>query len=122
MTHQYSRAEQLLTRPFPTTPPKPPNHLKPSTNGHPSSMKGKFREQDELQPRPASPRLPAGPGGMIEVPEEMQDRVSRLVDMSVACRYLAAQCQVYLIRRVLKFRFDSNRRFGKVIGLQRLKC
>jgi len=85
-------------------------------------MKGKFREQDELQPRPASPRLPAGPGGMIEVPEEMQDRVSRLVDMSVACRYLAAQCQVYLIRRVLKFRFDSNRRFGKVIGLQRLKC
>jgi len=40
------------------------------------------------------PRLPMGPGGMIEVPEDMQDGVSRLVDMSVACRYLAAQCQV----------------------------
>lgn len=40
------------------------------------------------------PRLPMGPGGMIELPEEMQDRVSRLVDMSVACRYLAALCQV----------------------------
>ena len=24
LTHQYSRAERLLTRPFPTTPPKPP--------------------------------------------------------------------------------------------------
>ena len=40
------------------------------------------------------PRLPMGPGGIIEVPDEVQDRVSRLVDMSVACRYLAAQCQV----------------------------
>lgn len=40
------------------------------------------------------PRLPMGPGGMIELPEDMQDRVSRLVDMSVACRYLAALCQV----------------------------
>jgi anaphase-promoting complex subunit 6 len=35
-----------------------------------------------------------GPGGMIEIPEDMQDRISRLVDMSVACRYLAAQCLV----------------------------
>lgn len=107
MTHQYSRAEQLLTRPFPTTPPKPPNHLKPFTNGLPSSTKGKFREQDEPQLRSLSPRLPAGPGGMIEVPEEMQDHVSRLVDMSVACRYLAAQCQVCLLHRALKFRFDG---------------
>jgi hypothetical protein len=40
------------------------------------------------------PRLPLGPGGMIEIPEDMQDGVSRLVDMSVACRYLAAQCLV----------------------------
>ena len=40
------------------------------------------------------PRLPMGPGGLIELPEELQDRVSRLVDMSVACRYLAALCQV----------------------------
>ncbi|KAK2463455.1 hypothetical protein APHAL10511_004541 [Amanita phalloides] len=94
MTYQYSRAEQLLTRPFPITPPKPPNHLKPIVNGHLSSAKGKFREQDEAQLHPLSSHLPAGPGGMIEVPEEFQDRISRLVDMSVACRYLAAQCQV----------------------------
>lgn len=38
--------------------------------------------------------MPMGPGGIIEVPEDMQKGVSRLVDMSVACRYLAAQCQV----------------------------
>ncbi|KAF8737592.1 hypothetical protein AX14_012591 [Amanita brunnescens Koide BX004] len=94
MTHQYSRAEQLLTRPFPINPPKPPNHLKPLTNGLSSATKGKFREQDEPQPHSTPSRLPVGPGGMIEVPEDLQDRVSRLVDMSVACRYLAAQCQV----------------------------
>jgi anaphase-promoting complex subunit 6 len=35
-----------------------------------------------------------GPGGIIEVPEDMQNGVSRLVDMSVACRYLAAQCHM----------------------------
>jgi anaphase-promoting complex subunit 6 len=35
-----------------------------------------------------------GPGGMIAIPEDMLDGVSRLVDMSVACRYLAAQCMV----------------------------
>ncbi|KAF8632216.1 hypothetical protein AX15_001974 [Amanita polypyramis BW_CC] len=94
MTHQYSRAEQLLTRPFPMSPPKPPNHLKPTTNGHVNTAKGKFREQDEPQLNTPSTRLPVGPGSMIEVPEVFQDRVSRLVDMSVACRYLAAQCQV----------------------------
>lgn len=100
MTHQYSRAERLLTRPFPTSPPKhqrqstPP----PATNGHlsyfHSTTKGKGREQDILQVPGTIPRLPTGAGGLIEVPEEMQDQVSRLVDMSVACRYLAAQCQV----------------------------
>ncbi|KAH7884628.1 hypothetical protein F5I97DRAFT_1938027 [Phlebopus sp. FC_14] len=47
MTHEYSRAERLLTRPFP-----------------------------------------------ILLPEEPQESVSKLVDLSVACRYLAAQCQV----------------------------
>lgn len=35
-----------------------------------------------------------GPGGIIEVTMDQQEKVSRLVDMSVACRYLAAQCQV----------------------------
>lgn len=40
------------------------------------------------------PQLPMGDAGMMQIPEELQDSVSRLVDMSVACRYLAAQCQV----------------------------
>lgn len=93
MNHQYARAERLLTRPFSTTPPKPPDDEAAHglTNGH--SGKGKGREQD-LPPPPLVPRLPMGPGGMIEVPEDMQEGVSRLVDLSVACRYLAAQCQV----------------------------
>lgn len=92
MTHQYSRAERLLTRPFPTSPPKPLS-TPPSTNGSRiPSIKGKGRERDA--PAMAIPRLPMGPGGIIEVPENIQDGVSRLVDMSVACRYLAAQCQV----------------------------
>ena len=101
MTNQYSRAERLLTRPFPTAPPKPQSTPVPLTNGHPPhlflSAKGKGREQDIPQPMPM-PRLPMGPAAMIEVPEELQERVSRLVDMSVACRYLAAQCQVCWFR------------------------
>ena len=31
---------------------------------------------------------------MIDVAIEVEEGVSRLVDMSVACRYLAAQCQM----------------------------
>jgi anaphase-promoting complex subunit 6 len=96
MTHQYSRAERLLTRPFPTSPPKPISMSPPLTNGHHSrhpSTKGKGREMGQ-PPMTSMPRLPLGPGGMIEIPEDMQDGVSRLVDMSVACRYLAAQCLV----------------------------
>jgi anaphase-promoting complex subunit 6 len=91
MTHQYSRAERLLTRPFPTTSPKRPQTPPPVANGH-TSAKGKGRDVSQVMP--PVPRLPVGPGGIIEVSEEMQDRVSRLVDMSVACRYLAAQSQV----------------------------
>ncbi|KAG6833379.1 hypothetical protein H0H87_007996 [Tephrocybe sp. NHM501043] len=94
MTHQYSRAERLLTRPFSTSPPKRASSPPPA-NGHLfPDVKGKGREQDVPPPLTSLPRLPMGPGAMIEVPEEEQDRVSRLVDMSVACRYLAAQCQV----------------------------
>lgn len=100
MTHQYSRAERLLTRPFPTASSKKPQSPPPVANGHTSHFqptqltKGKGRDYDGSQLMLSMPRLPMGPGGIIEVPEEMQDRVSRLVDMSVACRYLAAQCQV----------------------------
>ena len=93
MTHQYSRAERLLTRPFSIIPttcavPEPPM---PNGSSIAVSAKGKSKEIPQFS---SMPRLPMGPGGMIEVPEEMQESVSRLVDMSVACRYLAAQCQV----------------------------
>ncbi|KAE9408566.1 TPR-like protein [Gymnopus androsaceus JB14] len=94
MQHQYSRAERLLTRPFATSAPKhpstPPLNL---TNGDisPVEDKGKGKERD-IQPITAPmPRLPMGPTGG---PHDEHEGVSRLVDMSVACRYLAAQCQV----------------------------
>ncbi|KAF7973502.1 hypothetical protein HWV62_15008 [Athelia sp. TMB] len=103
MTHQYSRAERLLTRPFAISTLKPTPSGAPLTNGFghghdqddailaantTANAKGKAKEG-----MPAA-RLPMGPGGMIDVPDDMQESVSRLVDMSVACRYLAAQCQV----------------------------
>ena len=77
MTHRYSRAERLLTRPFSTKPPAVP-----------FDVKGKAREPVLL------PRLPVGPAAMVDVAAEQQEGVSRLVDMSVVCRYLAAQCLV----------------------------
>jgi anaphase-promoting complex subunit 6 len=102
MTHQYARAERLLTRPFSTVAPKAQGT---TVNGHEQAIagdttmgsltadsKGKGKEED-----PHSsfiPRLPMGDAGMMQIPEQLQDSVSRLVDMSVACRYLAAQCQV----------------------------
>ena len=103
MTHQYSRAERLLTRPFSITHPTTDEPEPPLPNGHgplshvssirnsATNAKGKGKE---VHPPISVPRLPMGPGGMIEVPEDMQENVLRLVDMSVACRYLAAQCQV----------------------------
>jgi len=76
MTHQYARAHRLLTRPF------------PSTNGQDKDKdKGKA-------PEALAPRLPVGAAGLVDVPEPLLDNTSRLVDMSLACRYLAAQCMV----------------------------
>lgn len=129
-THQYSRAERLLTRPFRIHPPKhrptrnpsstlngfashpvadtstfAPAHARTQSMGIPFpniDIKGKGRETDtqgpphplpHFQPQPQS-RLPVGPTAMIEVAAEQQEGVSRLVDMSVVCRYLAAQCLV----------------------------
>lgn len=77
MMHQYSRAEKLLTRPFYLNPPK--------------EEKRTSMEDGMAAPMPMPPRLPSA---LIEIPEEMKESVSRLVDMSVACRCLAAQCQV----------------------------
>ena len=104
MTHQYSRAERLLTRPFAINVPSNDAPDAPLPNGHSHPLtnfsslanmtvnaKGKGKE---VLPPMSVPRLPMGPGEMIEIPEDMEESVSRLVDMSVACRYLAAQCQV----------------------------
>lgn len=90
MTHQYSRAERLLTRPFPASPPKRSSTPPQMMNGQ---DKGKGKEADASQTI-FPPRIPMGPGGIIEVTSDQQEKVSRLVDMSVACRYLASQCQV----------------------------
>ncbi|KAI0325438.1 TPR-like protein [Cubamyces sp. BRFM 1775] len=107
LKHEYSRAERLLTRPFPTTPPRtgPLASLHNGTFQPPFApavhAKGKGREMapplsgsptDEIAP--GVQRLPVGPGEMIDVAIQFEEGVSRLVDMSVACRYLAAQCQM----------------------------
>ncbi|KAJ2914496.1 hypothetical protein MD484_g5905, partial [Candolleomyces efflorescens] len=123
MTHQYARAHRLLTRPFPVSPTnksspnsnaspsKNPNNTTTSTSGGPngnSSMhmhtgtqlfpstpfdtKGKSRES--LNPLAMPSRLPVGAAGLVDVPETLLEQTSRLVDMSLACRYLAAQCMV----------------------------
>ncbi|KAH9928423.1 TPR-like protein [Amylocystis lapponica] len=105
LTHQYSRAERLLTRPFRTSPSRGFKEA-PGVNGHFPSFpflaadaKGKAKEVPIPTPvlaasAPSITRLPVGPSEMIDVAVEYEEGVSRLVDMSVACRYLAAQCQV----------------------------
>jgi anaphase-promoting complex subunit 6 len=102
-THQYSRAERLLTRPFPTNPPPLPRAAGFSNGGFEvfpplKNGKGKARETGLLfQPTDDlfETRLPVGGAGeLFNVVGDRADSVSRLVDMSVACRYLAAQCQV----------------------------
>lgn len=98
LTHQYARAERLLTRPFPTSAPSLPPAASGGANGH-TDVKGKGKEivadMHTFANLPSQTRLPVGgPGEMINVAVENQEGVSRLVDMSVACRYLAAQCQV----------------------------
>ncbi|KAI0349743.1 TPR-like protein [Trametes cingulata] len=108
LKHEYSRAERLLTRPFPTSPPRTGPlasasrpAFQPPFAPAAANAKGKGREMpppatggpsDELAP--GVQRLPMGPGEMIDVAIQFEDGVSRLVDMSVACRYLAAQCQM----------------------------
>lgn len=102
MTHQYSRAERLLTRPFPTknqtAEPTYSNGFDHSMAGssaaRPFSLDTKGKGKETHPQLEQSSRLPMGPAGLIKLPEALQENVSRLVDMSVACRYLAAQCQV----------------------------
>ncbi|KAF9027129.1 TPR-like protein [Hymenopellis radicata] len=85
MIHQYARAERLLTRPFPINPQFPTPH----TNGNASVAAPNF------EPPPSSiMRLPMGPGEVLGNSGEQRNNVSTLVELSVACRYLAAQCMV----------------------------
>ncbi|EPQ54226.1 TPR-like protein, partial [Gloeophyllum trabeum ATCC 11539] len=108
MGDQFSRAETLLTRPFPVRPDEGGAHGRPAMGNHPyplqdfntpyphpfhasaANLKGKGKEKEHMGPVVPG-RLPAG---MIDVTAQGRSNVSRLVDMSVACRYLAAQCQV----------------------------
>ncbi|TFK21162.1 TPR-like protein [Coprinopsis marcescibilis] len=96
MTHQYARAYRLLTRPFPVK--KQPVPASPTLNGTHlfSPNKGKAREiqVDAERSIVTMPRLPMGSGGLVQVPELLQEQTSRLVDENLPCRYLAAQCMV----------------------------
>ncbi|RXW20367.1 hypothetical protein EST38_g5476 [Candolleomyces aberdarensis] len=118
MTHQYARAHRLLTRPFPLAPPNksPTNSAPPLSNANTATTsnsggagpngsstqlfsptpfdKGKSRESMSINPLAMPSRLPVGAAGLVDVPETLLDQTSRLVDMSLACRYLAAQCMV----------------------------
>lgn len=154
MTHQYSRAERLLTRPFPLSPPSgspfasrsqgqpyAPNSFPqtslPFTNGsHSQAPQKSFRKGKNKEPPALPPFLLSQPQlganalhTAMQYPDfpnakyngvssdyggfsDNQNDMSRLVDMSIACRYLAAQCQVSnplpfnvrdIIRRVYRF-------------------
>ncbi|KAG9024750.1 anaphase promoting complex subunit cdc16 [Tulasnella sp. JGI-2019a] len=95
LNQNYARAEQLLTRPF-VIPDRP------------FDRKGKGREELRASNSTVTPGLglrgpsnvmgpPPATGffGGIEVDANAPaGAVSKLVDMSVACRYLAAQCMV----------------------------
>ncbi|KAH8822920.1 cell division control protein 16 [Flagelloscypha sp. PMI_526] len=93
-SNQFARAERLLTRPFSLLPPVSARIPGDDIDlGLP--VNGISKVQSE--PKPLTPyisRLPMGAGGLIEVPEELQETTSRLVDMSLSCRYLCAQCQM----------------------------
>src|SRR5882757_3935852 len=106
MTHQYARAEQLLIRAFPLPVVNHDITKFPLTNGHAyplvqfstvhpniAALAGKGKEKEVIsEPHPV--RVPVGPSSMVNAAVEYPHGASRLVDMSVACRYLAALCQV----------------------------
>jgi hypothetical protein len=116
MTHQYARAEQLLIRAFPAPTVNHDVTKFPLTNGHAYPLvqfstvhpniaalsgKGKAREVPEpVSPSKPGMRLPVGPSSMVNAAVEYPNGASRLVDMSVACRYLAALCQVTLFSSI----------------------
>ncbi|GJJ08566.1 hypothetical protein Clacol_002785 [Clathrus columnatus] len=122
MMQQYSRAERLLTRPFPLHPPLDSPFLSHQNdeidncgrglalaNGaSKASRKGKGKEITNQNHLHTQSQLIADPMFMNSQFLDFQSEnlkylmgdldpdadTSRLVDMSIACRYLAAQCQV----------------------------
>ncbi|KAF9507486.1 hypothetical protein BS47DRAFT_1321216 [Hydnum rufescens UP504] len=97
LAHQYLRAENILTQAYVFQAPRA------------TSTKGK--ERNDLL-RGNMPLM-----GGIQIMPQMAGSYSRLVDLSVACRYLAAQCSVRLgkwdealemLGEVNPFRGDAN--------------
>ena len=84
LTGHYLRAERLLTEPLPL----PPNALPPRRNGYENGRgkgKGRVSEDEDMN----------GHDGIANGYGDVERRTSgRLVDESLACRYLAAQCLV----------------------------
>lgn len=104
MNQNYARAEQLLTRPF--VIPTPSDDVKGKSKEDPRTSNGTVTPGAGLGGGLTGHLDPVGLNGMgapltsgffggIEVPMDAPTGVvSKLVDMSVACRYLAAQCMV----------------------------
>ncbi|KAL5503810.1 CUT9 [Sanghuangporus vaninii] len=119
--HQYSRAERLLTRPFhedenenENEPPMANGHSYPNMLDHMNIVnrgmdRGKGKGKGKVVAGPPPPRRPylpelAIPGidvpppfripGGTDIITERAGGSYTLVDLSVACRYLAAQCQI----------------------------
>ncbi|KZV78912.1 TPR-like protein [Exidia glandulosa HHB12029] len=87
LANQYARAEQLLTRPFAYAQTDSPI-VEPMLNG-----KGKGRA-DALAALEAPVDKPPGSPFIQLGTDAGDDNPQRLVDISISCRYLAAQCQV----------------------------
>ena len=84
LTGHYLRAETLLTEPLPSPPKRPlprRDTSEPEVNGFGRKSKGKGRMDEGLNNFDST--------SMGEQP-----RRGKLVDESLACRYLAAQCLV----------------------------
>lgn len=113
--HQYSRAERLLTRPFPVDEDEdvsmvngqsqpgfldmnPMNILDRGYDNDKGKNKDPGFSRQPLAPDLFIPGLDTAPHlRMLRAPEFDSDDTEgtlTLVDMSVACRYLAAQCQI----------------------------
>lgn len=110
LSTQYSRALRILIHPL--RPPNPPSGDPPGSSGG-ASAKGKERartyedDEDEIEielgvdeQERREREIITGEGGIVG--EELWEedggaggkKGKRLVDLSLACRYLAAQCQV----------------------------